>query len=575
MEQKLFQKGKICLDYVAIIIASCNAQNIVNSRNKSKKLIREMMEWAQAYIAWTATLEDNPEEYLGATQIIAELRDAQENGDMILFSDIAELKLRPMLYQVQAMLLGQGVEYVSFPLFSNNVRRTNEKNPVLCEKIGLALQCGTDEEVLSLYNDLCEQYVASGILEPSSSGYPTFAFVDGDKRYYAHSNVNPVWEAYSQARYYYTPEQDKYLLYGLGLGYLISQLLYMDRDINLTIYEGDLDIIRMAFLCTDISWLWEENSITLLYDSDIYRLSDYLEGDYQVVIHEPSMRHMDNDKIRQLLQDILIRDTNQRNSKDAFLLNFRRNIENCQHYIDELKPEFQNKHAVIVAAGPSLDKNIDKLRLLPKDTLIIATGTIFRRFVKMGIIPDYVIFTDQKRKLHEQITGLLEEQIPLLVLSTTYYKVAKDYQGEKYLICQNGVEASEAYALSKGYTLYETGGSVTTTALDVCIRLGCTEVAFLGLDLSYTNYQSHAGGTGKSDVAGGMKLLKAEKGVLGDTVYLAHSFEKYRDWMEQRILEIPKENGCKVIDATEGGCIKKGMMIMDMDSVIERWNQGR
>ena len=97
--------------------------------------------------------------------------------------------------------------------------------------------------------------------------------------------------------------------------------------------------------------------------------------------------------------------------------------------------------------------------------------------------------------------------VPMLYLSTAYKGYAMNYQGKKYLICQNGYKKAEELAKQKGWHLYETGGSVTTTAFDVCIRLGCKSIAFIGLDLAYTGNLAHAEGAAKRAAAGAEKII--------------------------------------------------------------------
>ncbi len=574
MKQDVFEIGKQCLNMIERIVYAYRRQDVVTGVNESSRLILSLTNFLREYAAWqneTKPMDQNAFAYVES--MMAEICQAQEEEDMILFSDLLELKLKPMLYEVQAALLGQGISYVSFDIFKKNMILFRKKAPLLTEQLKLNVSgIDDDREMKMLFDELRERYVASGRLEPSSAGWPTFAFSDEGGRYYAHSNVNPVWEGYMQAEQYYHMDKEMYLCYGLGLGYLPLGLLAHNPDMDLTIYETDADVLRMALLCTDLQALLNRKRVRLVFDPELKKLASDTGDERVFVLHEPSMRHLENAKIRESLRAIFLRDANQRYCENGLHINFRRNIVNCDNYVDCLRPLFEHKHAVIVAAGPSLDKNVEQLRRLPEGTLIIATGTIFKKLKHLGIQPDYVVFSDPKEALFVQIEGMLKETVPLLILSTTYYRIAREYAGKKYLVCQKGIELSQNYAREHGYEIYETGGSVSTTALDICIRLGCSEIAFVGLDLSYSNHSSHAGDTGKN-LGQHMEMLRPAKGVDGSTVYVCNSFNQYRKWIERRIADL-KNTSCKtVIDATEGGVVKQGMPVMTLDEVILRWTK--
>ena len=141
----------------------------------------------------------------------------------------------------------------------------------------------------------------------------------------------------------------------------------------------------------------------------------------------------------------------------------------------------------------------------------------------------------------------------------------QEYPGDTYLICQEGFQKSEEYAASRQYPVYGTGGSVTTTALEVCIRMRCRRIVFVGLDLAYTNMQNHASGT--SYVRYNAKGNMIVKDIYGCDIPTAKNLHLYQKWIERRI---QKEDaaGIEFIDATQGGARIEGTEIEDLDKVI-------
>lgn len=131
---------------------------------------------------------------------------------------------------------------------------------------------------------------------------------------------------------------------------------------------------------------------------------------------------------------------------------------------------------------------------------------------------------------------------------------------------------SEDAARVKRCNTYETGGSVSTTALDVCLRLGCKSVAYIGLDLAYTESRRHeAGTTGVESIdTTDMKLVDGYELVDADNmkpmqVASSHLFDMYRQWIEKRV----SKASVPVFDATEGGSIIKGLEIVTLKDYLQ------
>jgi hypothetical protein len=144
----------------------------------------------------------------------------------------------------------------------------------------------------------------------------------------------------------------------------------------------------------------------------------------------------------------------------------------------------------------------------------------------------------------------------MLFLSTAYREFAEKYNGDKYIIMQKGYDKAEEFAKDNGYNLYETGGSVSTTALEIGIRLGCRSIIFLGLDLAYTDDYVHASGTSRRELDDSSNLIEAID-IYGNTIKTTKVLNIYRRWIEERIKDI---RDIEIIDATEGGVRIKGMV---------------
>lgn len=480
------------------------------------------------------------------------IMQAQESKDYILTADLLELQIKPFLLGIQEWLIGQFEIRPDENIWEDNINNLAQKDKILAEQI-------IKKQLTGMH---CE-------VEPTSSGLFTLKVIDGMGERYMHSNVNPVEEADMFAREYYSTDYSRYIIFGLGLGYHVDAFLNLDDGIEIEIIEPDMEIIKAALASRRMNWLMENMRVRLVYDPDFTKLARSLDEDSRLIIHYPSLLHIQDERMRLALEKYFIRDSGKRNMAIAFENNFRENVINCSNYVDELQSMFKDKNVVIVAAGPSLDKNVQLLKGKPDNTIIVAVGTVFHKLMGLGITPDYVVFLDAQSNMTQQIKGLENESVPIICASTAYKGIAMNYKGPKYLICQKGYDRAEQYAMENQVRSYETGGSVSTIALDMCLQLGCREIAYIGLDLAFTGQRTHANDTACVKDAPEEDVLLVES-TDGEMVSSSRLFMIYREWIERRVQQ--EDAAGRVYDATEGGAKKKGLIIKTLRELFEKWS---
>lgn len=488
--------------------------------------------------------------------IIKDMISAQEMKDYILLADYYEVRLLPILLNIQETIITNHD-------MVNPVDNYEKNTEILYEKV---------DNVKSLIGKLPNPYstqLNDYVMELTSGGDMTLTVgIANDKRYF-HSNVN-VWnEAFILAKSWYDISKTKYIIYGLGLGYHISELFSLDEFIDIEVYESDIQIIQLACAYTDNIRLFKNSQIKLVYDPDFTKLSkrlDYLEDDAEFVIHNPSLGVIKNTPIKERLENYFIQYNSVKNQLHILNGNFNRNINNYDSFVDEIKDMFSGKTLYIIAAGPSLDRNFVKLKEIGSNGIILATGTVFKKLINNGITPDYVLVTDPNDRVYAQISGKENCNVPMLFLSTAYYGFAKNYAGKRYIICQKDYNRAEDFAKKNELHTFRTGGSVSTTALDIGITFGCKRIVFLGLDLAYTDNYAHASDTSRRAVSDTKDLRQIED-INGKSIFTNKSLDMYRIWIENRIKDAP--SGIEFIDATEGGAKILGMKIRKLSDVID------
>lgn len=484
--------------------------------------------------------------------IVANLCKAQESRDYILLADLYELQLIPLLISIQEIIISNGDILMKDTLDNQSINLISEADSVLGSKLA-SIQNVSHLRQQGYY------------VEFTSCGRMTLAIDMKDGKHYLHSNNRVGYEAFTLANSWYSIDKTKYIIYGLGLGYHISELLTIDSNIQLEIYESDINIIYLACLYADGIRIITDSRIKLIYDPDFSKLAKRMAMvDSDMNIHYPSLKTIKNQLLQEKLEDYFIQQSSIKNQLSLLNSNFSSNINNYDRIIDELKTRFQGKSLYIVAAGPSLDKNYMQLMNANDNDIILATGTVFRKLMKSGITPDYFIVLDANERVYQQVKGYEESNVPMLFLSTAYKGFALNYSGKKYIICQKDYFRAEELALKNNLMLFNTGGSVSTIALDIGIQFGCKRIIFLGLDLAYTDNYVHASDTSSRELSNTNDLRQVED-INGKLVYTSRNLDMYRKWIEKRIDGV---KGIEFIDATEGGAKIKGMKAMKLSDCI-------
>lgn len=427
----------------------------------------------------------------------------------------------------------------------------------------------------SVFNDLSE-YISElfdpimqnsdGLfdLEETLCGYTTILY-HSDKEIYLCSTDDPMTEGYALAKEAFAPEADAYHIWGMGLGYHVYALFkttYGSTDIY--VYDNDTLLFDLASSGKLGPWqnAFDNPRIHFITDPDVTGFSAALsKKDSKCIIHIPSLHKLSekdpSDASRKsILKKLQITLNTFEEQKNKIYLNFYKNIKHTDGFAEDLFKEFAGQKVIIVAAGPSLDRNIDvikKVRDADLPVKVICVGTVLRKLINAGITPDAFFILDANDRVYSQIKELEQLTIPIIINTSAYYAVAQNYHGKKYLACPKDFELSE----NLGHTLFNTGSSVTTLALDFAIQAKAQVIIMAGCDMAFTGNASHAKDTAEKHSTNNDAVI-AVKGYYGDTVNTSIQLSIFREWIERR-LRMADTAGIRFINSTEGGAYIEGM----------------
>lgn len=545
MDIKLFFNNQQSIKLSYDIAESFRKQNFYIATSKLKKLLGNL----DTVAGYIFSQEDSKALADELQLILLALLDAQDNCDYVLQADIIEGDLLPLLQKLQIAF--QERDLVQVPdFFEQNINSLKEYDFGLYKLLN-------NENLIEGKNSLLSDKLT---LSLAINGQPTAqTFVNGQS-FYLHSSVNPEREASLLADS--LKQAEDYMVFGMELGYHVLELLNRHQSARVHVFESNIYLLHMAFTYIDWTTYIANGRMRVVYNDDLKQLVSELSGRFaemknaELLVHYPAIKMIEDAQTRQLLEDFFVTTSSMREQGGLLDSNFevisKLNLPEC----GELKDIFKDKAVVIVGAGPSVDSQLDRLRKYRDKITVFATGHITRRLVNEGIIPDAVIITDPQPLMYKQIDGVNLKGIPMILLSTASSSVIDYYNGSIYVAYQSGYELAEIKAKEIGATLFETGGSVTTTALDIALRFGASKIIFVGVDLAYTGGYSHASGEGRK--VGNIDGLRQVRSNTGGMVYTSKNLDIYKKWIERRIEGVMDT---KFYNTGEGAVIKGTVLI--------------
>lgn len=155
-------------------------------------------------------------------------------------------------------------------------------------------------------------------------------------------------------------------------------------------------------------------------------------------------------------------------------------ILNC-HHLYEIKKFIEGRPVIIVSPGPSIGKDIKKLKEYSAHCVIIAVGQSCPILAKYEISPDFVLVVDAEPHV-EVLDGLPEEHLKALILYETVHSDFYDALPNTPIVSV-GTNAAAFFDLENQLPEDIRGGSVSVVALKIAILFNASIIGLMGNDL--------------------------------------------------------------------------------------------
>lgn len=319
-----------------------------------------------------------------------------------------------------------------------------------------------------------------------------------------HNPVNPLAEANQIFQMAENIPVSIHIVFGVGLGYLF-QVTSLNSKGTVILYEPDFNLLWLAFTLVDFSNDILKDNVFVVselneVDDIIYKKSG-IENSPQM-LSLPSQRMFDAqgfDNVVKFIQDKIgsyaldLKYTQTKFYSDLVML--VQNIPNLTNEIPlvKLKDFYKGKTAVVVSAGPTLDRNIETLKKHRDKYVLFTVGTALKTLVKNDITPDFLCIIETYNS-SRQVEGVDLSNVNFITepYSNPALRNFKYKNIYSHISANSPINHFWAEVCGENIEEYWSKGTVSYTALNSARLLGCSKIILVGQDLAYIEGQCYS-----------------------------------------------------------------------------------
>lgn len=409
----------------------------------------------------------------------------------------------------------------------------------------------------------------------------------GERNLLLHSRYNPAREAEMWAKNQNLEGLAHVVLFGLGLGYHVEALLCRNPELQLYIYEPDIEVFLATLEYRDWSTFpWERTCLILEDGSGKYNA--FIEHVLNLVksgwgfLPIPSFERCFAARFSELKDNLSKQKTTYLDSLKAnivfekeWTVNALMNLPyilQCESIFSH-KDKFQGRTVIMTASGPSLSEAIPFLQEIKKKrkALFVAAGTSVNGLLKQGFRPDLFVSYDPFTGNYKALQPALPEGVPFVFGSTINNDVVKNHVGPKayFILGQDTL-----FRFLKGgldpFEVVSDAPSIAVVTLQLLDKLGVKEVILAGQDLAFSGDRYYAEGVGVArsecvrdeDKADAFEIEAND----GEMVLTNKSFNRMRESMES---VISQTNLTRIVNTSPKGAKIAGTVFRDWPQIID------
>lgn len=397
---------------------------------------------------------------------------------------------------------------------------------------------------------------------------------------------------------------------GFALGHHVAAMAgLLKRTGVLIVYEPDLALLRAVFEHIDHSAWMTSTNLVIFTDADnapemaaaLAGLEGLVAAGVKFVDHPPSRRRLADASQRfgaTLTEFVRAVRTNVVTTLVQVEVTLRNLLMNLDRYaqapgVVDLAGAARNRPAVVVSAGPSLERNLDLLAApgIRDRVVIIAVQTVLKKLLSRGIKPHFVTALDYheiSRRFYEGLTAADVEGITLVAEPKANPAILEAFPGVIRCPADRVLDDALGPELARPMGELRPGATVAHLAYYLARHLGADPVILIGQDLGFTDGQYYHAGAAIHQVWSGelndfntlemmewqrimrgKSMLHRATDILDRPIFTDEQMRTYLVQFERDFQE-DHSAGRTTIDATEGGVRKRGAAVMTLADALAR-----
>lgn len=382
------------------------------------------------------------------------------------------------------------------------------------------------EETFQITSFNLETQLPSLLIQTAKNGEVTAS----DNGKLLHSAYNPSREAHNSVFIPEVKEKSSIVFYGMGLGYHLVEaaklILQNSNKKKLIVVEPNLEYFLASLQLIDWTEIFKVEKLVLAINcpaesvlpliEDTTTINTTLQGVSDAFYFDIASFTQHNQQYFECVKTIISRNKHKNEINAATTKKFGKlwsnNCKKNAKYINQLefiniyKNKFKDIPFVIVAAGPTLQKNLINLKKLydskktkNKEVIIVCVETALKILLKNKINPDFIILTDPQFWAYRHIAGAQAPESVLITELSTYPSVFR-FNCKKIVLCASQFPNGKEIEQNAGFSTEQigdlgSGGSVASCCWNFAVFAGAKQIYLMGLDLSFPGGQTHIKGS--------------------------------------------------------------------------------
>ncbi|MFB3787303.1 MAG: motility associated factor glycosyltransferase family protein [bacterium] len=444
-------------------------------------------------------------------------------------------------------------------------------------------------------------------IHETPGGWPTLEYLGGKEPVWWHSRHDPRREVERELAALDHGNIQVPLLAGIGLGYTLRRLWDTGRAdfFDLVVLEADPCGFRLALQITRLDDILADPRARFYLGPDLTAwpalvcslMPAVVSSTLRILPHRPSLQchaafyQSALETVKQQISltraefDLMVRTGP--HIQENLWLNLPAVLSSIS--LVQARGGLKGRPAVVIAAGPSLDRNVHLLKDARDRAALIAVDTACRTLERHGIAPHVVVTTDPTELNRRHFEGLAPMPETILAFDPEVDReIPRRWPGRTLFLNLDKTVMTRWLESECGpWGILPKGGSVGHTAFYLARELDANPILFVGLDLAFDPHggTTHAAASAlrRSHAPIGEGARAAELGPRAD----AGAIQEEMVWVPavegravptsrimslyiQRFEEDFARTQARLIDATEGGARLRGTEIMLLSEALRQ-----